>query len=50
MIKKGRGGQDLSADEADMKRGNTMGDNTQDDGNNMGSVDEITANGAQEDN
>lgn len=33
-----------------MKRGNTMAENTQDDVNNMGSLDEITANGAQEDN
>jgi hypothetical protein len=48
VIKKAR--NDLSADEGDMKRGNTMAENTQDDVNNMGSLDEITANGAQDDN
>lgn len=47
MIKKAR--NDLSADEVDMKRGNTMAENTQDDVNN-GSLDDITAGGAQEDN
>jgi hypothetical protein len=47
VIKKAR--NDLSADEVDMKRGNTMVENTQDDVNN-GSLDEITGNGGQEDN
>lgn len=47
MIRKRLGNDDNSADDNnDVKRRNTMGDNTQDDQNNNGSIDEdATANG-----